>query len=88
VTEWGWPTSTMSQQTQADWLGRSIELLNSTYKYVSIATYFVDYDRPPKYYQGLFTSSFAPKISTSTFRDAATSLRPPKLPKNLRLLDP
>jgi len=80
VTEWGWPTSEVSLQTQADWLNISLDKLINQYKYVTIATYFVDHDRPPKYYQGLFTENYIAKPASLIFKKYA--IPPPKVPSS------
>jgi hypothetical protein len=83
VTEWGWGTNRVDQATQANWLSKSLQMLKTQYPYVSLATYFVDYDREPTYYFGLFTSSFQEKRAASVFRSYAVA-NPPLSPWNLR----
>lgn len=68
VTEWGWATNKVSDEAQADYVERSLEMIATKYPYVTLATYFVDYDRPPEYYYGLFTSDFRPKPAAERFR--------------------
>lgn len=68
VTEWGWATNKISDERQAEYVERSLELLATKYTYVTLATYFVDYDRPPEYYYGLFTQDFQPKPAAERFR--------------------
>ena len=85
VTEWGWSTAVISKETQATWLGMSLQMLKTQYTYVTLATYFLDYDRVSKYYHGLFDSSFQPKPAASVYHEFAT-LKEPEPPKNVRIL--
>ena len=39
----------------------------TAYPYVTVATYFLDYDRGTMYQQGLFDSSFRPKPAAAAF---------------------
>ena len=71
VTEWGWSTAYVSEAVQAEFVGRSLELIARKYPYVAYATYFLDYDRPPEYFHGLFTADGWMKPSGARFRDAA-----------------
>ena len=82
VTEWGWSTSKVSQQTQADWIRMSLEMMTTLYPYVTLATYFIDYDRTPIYYHGLFDKYLQAKQAAMVFREFAmkfgqTKLLPP-----------
>lgn len=86
VTEWGWSTTAVTQQTQADWLTISLQLIKSQYTYVSVATFFLDYDRPNTLYYGLFTSDFSPKPAASAFYDFAATLTKPDPPRNPRII--
>lgn len=69
VTEWGWATNKVSESVQAQYVERSLEMLVENYPYVTVATYFLDYDRPPEYYHGLFTEDFRMKPAGGRFRD-------------------
>ena len=75
VTEWGWSTNKISEQTQAEWLRKSLEKLKSEFSYVSLATYFTDVDKPPDLNHGLFTSTFRPKPSAFVFKAFADSVK-------------
>lgn len=80
VTEWGWGTGSggianVDYQTQANYLRTSMEMLLNQYTYVTVATWFTDYDRSGWDY-GLFTSSFVEKPSAAVFRDYANRLYP------------
>ena len=81
ITEWGWPTNKIDEATQADYLLKSLEMINSLYPFVSVATYFIDYDRPPEYYHGLYTRNFRLKEAGMNFRDFLRPMLPP--PKHL-----
>jgi len=67
VTEWGWSSAALGLATQASYVATSLEMLRSLYPYVSVATYFVDHDRPPRYYQGLLDENFALKPAGTAF---------------------
>lgn len=69
LTEWGWTTNIVSESQQADYVTKSLEMIKTQYPYVSVATYFLDYDRPPQYFQGLYTSDFRLKPAGERFRD-------------------
>ena len=70
VTEWGWSTAKVSEAQQAEYVGASIAMLTRQFPYVTLATYFLDYDRPPTYYYGLFRSDFSPKPAAESFKQA------------------
>jgi hypothetical protein len=67
VTEWGWSSTAVGQAKQATYVGKSLDLLRTAYPYVTVATYFLDYDRGTTYQQGLFDSSFRPKPAAAAF---------------------
>ena len=69
VTEWGWATNKVSESVQAQYVERSLQMLVEQYPYVTVATYFLDYDRPPEYFHGLFTEDFRMKPAGARFRD-------------------
>lgn len=86
VTEWGWSSAAVGSANQANYLARSLDLLRTAYPYVTVATYFLDYDRGTTYEQGLFDSSFRPKPAADAFKrfmDTAAQAAPAKtLPRN------
>jgi hypothetical protein len=85
VTEWGWSTSKITAQTQAEWLKISLEILKNQYGYVSLAIYFTEVDIPPDYNHGLFNGAFQPKPAAFVFKDFADSIKL-KTPNNLRVI--
>lgn len=74
VTEWGWPTDRVSEATQAEYVERSLEMLRDEFTYVTVATYFIDRDRPPLYYHGLYTSDYRLKPAGQRYRDLVTGM--------------
>jgi len=86
VTEWGWSTSKITAQTQAEWLRISLDMLKNQYSYVSLATYFTDVDKPPDLNHGLFTMKFQPKPSAIVFKEFADSIKTSP-PKKLHIID-
>jgi hypothetical protein len=46
VTEWGWNTNKVTEAQQATYLRQSLDLMQSQYPYVSLATYFSEFDTP------------------------------------------
>jgi hypothetical protein len=74
VTEWGWSSAEIGEQLQAVYLKKSIEMLRSRFNYVSLAIYFLDWDRPPNYYFGLFTTEFISKPAAFVFAEQAKAL--------------
>jgi hypothetical protein len=69
VTEWGWSTAEVSQAHQADYLTRSLQLLATRYApWVTVATYFSEYDTPPAYAFGLYSAAWIPKPAAGAFR--------------------
>jgi hypothetical protein len=73
VTEWGWATNAVSEAVQADWVQRSLDMIRTRYPFVTVATYFLDYDRSPFYF-GLYTSDFRLKPAGSRFKAFVESL--------------
>jgi polysaccharide biosynthesis protein PslG len=76
VTEWGWSSARVGTLRQAEYLEQSLQMLEHRYGYVRLATYFLDHDLPPRYYQGLLTQDLRPKPAAGVFRwhaDLATS---------------
>ena len=74
VTEWGWSSEAVGLARQASYVQRSLEMLRDQYPYVTVATYFIDHDRPPRFYQGLLDSSLRPKPSARRFAAVAGGL--------------
>jgi len=69
VTEWGWQTNQVTETEQAAYVARSLSMLVDLYPYVTLATYFVDYDRAPNFFHGLVTADWRLKPSAVRFRD-------------------
>ena len=87
VTEWGWSSEAVGLARQASYVQRSLELLRDRYPYVTVATYFIDHDRPPRFYQGLLDSSLRPKPSARRFAAFAGGLqrcKPGRRPSSVR----
>jgi len=74
ITEWGWSSAEIGEQGQAMYLKKSLEMLRSRFNYVSLAVYFLDWDRPPQYFFGLFTSEFISKPAAVVFAEQAKAL--------------
>jgi len=72
ITEWGWSTAAVSEATQATYVERSLQMIYDQYTYVTLATYFLDYDRAG-YPYGLADSSLRPKPAGLRFRDFVSS---------------
>jgi polysaccharide biosynthesis protein PslG len=68
VTEWGWSSATVGRRRQAHYLNQSLEMLRRHYPFVRLATYFVDRNLPPQYFQGLLTQDLKPKPAARVFR--------------------
>ncbi len=73
LTEWGWSTEdwdtaapVVSRQDQAKYVYCSLNLLATDYRYVTVATYFLDFDRQT-YGYGLFYSDMTPKPAANAF---------------------
>ena len=86
VTEWGWPTDTISEGRQAIYVDKSLKMISSQYPYVSVATYFIDYDRPPKYFHGLFTDNFKIKEAGKKFKEFIENMKIISVPMNLKII--
>jgi hypothetical protein len=71
VTEWGWSSADVGAGRQASYVKKSLEMLKHRYRFVRIATYFLDRDLPPLYFQGLLASNLEPKPAAFAFREAA-----------------
>ncbi len=82
VTEWGWPTTQVDLATQAAYLIKSLQMIETQYTYVKLATYFINYDRAA-YSYGLFDSSLNPKPAALAFGQFMDSLKsaPPSEPE-------
>ena len=86
ITEWGWSTDKVSETTQSEYLDKSLEMINTMYPYVTIATYFLDYDRPPEYIHGLYTVDFRLKEAGFRFKEFIQRRIKPTPVKNLRIV--
>jgi polysaccharide biosynthesis protein PslG len=67
VTEWGWPTDHVDPNLQASYIARSLELIVTRYPYVTVATVFIDHDRPPRFFHGLLDADLHPKPAARAF---------------------
>ena len=74
ITEWGWSSAEVGEQRQAMYLKKSLEMLQSRFRYVSMAIYFLDWDRPPQYHFGLYTTAFVSKPAAFVFAEQAKAL--------------
>ena len=74
ITEWGWPSNEVTDSKQAQYVEKSLKMIRDVYPFVSLATYFLDYDRPPEYRQGLCRSDLTPKAAARSFKDFASSV--------------
>ena len=68
VTEWGWSSATVGERRQAQYVDRSLAMLEARYPFVRVATHFADRDRPPEFFQGLLASDLQPKPAALAFR--------------------
>src|SRR5919106_1049471 len=68
VTEWGWSSATVGERRQAQYVDRSLAMLEARYPFVRVATHFADRDRPPEFLQGLLASDLQPKPAALAFR--------------------
>jgi hypothetical protein len=71
VTEWGWSSSAVGLRRQALYVDRSLAMLEHRYRFVRVATYFLDHDLPPRFFQGLLDEQLAPKPAAAAFRAQA-----------------
>ena len=70
ITEWGWSVDQVSDSVQAKYLGESLARLDSAYSaYVTVATYYSEFDPSPAYHYGLYTSNFTARPAATTFRN-------------------
>jgi hypothetical protein len=74
VTEWGWPSSVVGEQRQALYVDQSLAMLERRYSFVRVATYFLDRDLPPRFFQGLLDEHLEPKPAAPAFRQHAERL--------------
>jgi hypothetical protein len=74
VTEWGWSSATVGESRQARYVNRSLAMLEHRYRFVRVATYFVDHDLPPEFFQGLLGRNLEPKPAARVFRTHAERL--------------
>ena len=66
VTEWGWKATTATEQTVAGYITKSLQMIDSLYPYVTVATYFTEFDQSG-YTQGLYRSDWSPKPGAAAF---------------------
>jgi len=74
VTEWGWSSRRVGLERQAAYVQRSLEIIRDRYPYVTVATYFIDHDRLPRFYEGLLDASLHPKPAATRFAAFAANL--------------
>jgi len=74
ITEWGWSSAEIGEQRQAMYLKKSLEMLTTRFTYVSLAIYFLDWDRPPQYFFGLYTTGFVSKPAAFVYAEQAKAL--------------
>lgn len=74
ITEWGWSSADVGDQRQALYLKKSLDMLKTRFRYVTLAIYFLDWDRPPQYYFGLYTSEFISKPAAFVFAEQAKAM--------------
>jgi hypothetical protein len=80
ATEWGWDTREVTEAAQAAYVGTSLELIRTRYRFVEVATYFVDRDRPGRFHDGLFDAAWRPKPAAfgfAAFMRRVRGLAPP-----------
>lgn len=69
VTEWGWSTSAISENAQASYVRRSLDLIERNYPFVGLATYYSASDVPAiASFFGLIHANGAPKPAALSFR--------------------
>jgi hypothetical protein len=71
VTEWGWSSAVVGEPLQARYVDRSLKMLEQRFRFVRVATYFLDHDLPPRYLQGLLDQQLEPKLAAFAFRERA-----------------
>jgi hypothetical protein len=70
ITEWGWSVDAVTPAQQQDYLMKSINLLESKYaSYVTVATYYSEFDPSTTYHFGLYTKDFTLRPAGAAFRD-------------------
>lgn len=74
VTEWGWDSAAVGEARQARYVDRSLSMLERRYRFVRVATYFLDHDLPPRFLQGLLDEHLQPKPAARVFREHAQRL--------------
>jgi hypothetical protein len=72
ITEWGWPVTAVSEQTQAEYVDKAHRMLVSLYPYVTVSTYFLDIDTQT-YRYGLFAMDGRMRPAGARFRDFAAT---------------
>jgi hypothetical protein len=72
VTEWGWKTDEVSLDDQARYVTRSLEMIATDYPYVTVATYFINYDQAD-FTQGLYDANLNPRPAAEAFRSFVAS---------------
>lgn len=68
VTAWGWPSTKVGAERQAQYVDRSMSLLENRYPFVRLAAYSLDHDVPPVFSQGLLSGGLKPKPAAVAFR--------------------
>jgi hypothetical protein len=71
VTEWGWSSAAIGPELQAQYVSRSLTMLEHRFSFVRVATYFLDRDLPPEFFQGLLEEDLDPKPAAAAFRTHA-----------------
>jgi polysaccharide biosynthesis protein PslG len=71
ITEWGWSSAEIGDELQAQYVNRSLAMLEHRFSFVRVATYFLDHDLPPDFFQGLLEEDLEPKPAASAFRTHA-----------------
>lgn len=71
VTSWGWSSATVGRQRQAEYVDRSLTMIEIRYPFVRLATYAIDHDLPPRISDGLLSSNLEPKPAAFDFRGHA-----------------
>jgi hypothetical protein len=68
VTEWGWKTNVTGEAKAAEYITKSLQMIETQYPYVTVATYFVQFD-VSGYTQGLYRADWTPKSGAAAFHD-------------------
>jgi polysaccharide biosynthesis protein PslG len=74
VTEWGWSSAKVGENRQARYVGESLWMLEHRYRFVHVATYFLDHDLRPTLRSGLLNANLMPKPAARVFRANAQRL--------------